>query len=56
MRWYAVLVEFSAKGYAMTTVDVPADGEMHIGAIRLPAGRRIRSSGGRGEPGRVGDF
>jgi hypothetical protein len=34
----------------MTTADVPADGEVRIGAIRLPAGRRIRSDGGRGEP------
>jgi Domain of unknown function (DUF4253) len=34
----------------VTTADVPADGEVRIGAIRLPAGRRIRSDGGRGEP------
>jgi hypothetical protein len=34
----------------MTTADVPADGEVRIGAIRLTAGRRIRSNGGRGEP------
>ena len=34
----------------MTTADVPADGAVRIGAIRLPAGRRIRSDGGRGEP------
>jgi len=34
----------------MTTADVPADGEVRIGVIRLAAGRRIRSNGGRGEP------
>jgi hypothetical protein len=34
----------------MTTADVPADGELQIGAIRLPAGRRIRSNDGLGEP------
>jgi hypothetical protein len=33
----------------MTTADVPADGEVQIGAIRLPAGRKIRSDGGRGK-------
>ena len=34
----------------MTTADVPADGDVRIGAIRLPAGRRIRGDGGQGEP------
>ena len=34
----------------MTTADVPADGDVRIGAIRLPVGRRIHSKGGRGEP------
>ena len=34
----------------MTTADVPADDDVRIGAIRLPAGRRIHSKGGRGEP------
>jgi hypothetical protein len=37
----------------MTTADLPADGELRIGAIRLPAGRRIRAghgSGGSGGP------
>lgn len=34
----------------MTTADVPADGEVQIGAIRLPAGRRIHGKGDRGEP------
>lgn len=34
----------------MTTADVPADGEVRIGAIRLSAGRRIRGGGGLGEP------
>jgi hypothetical protein len=43
-------LEFPAKGYAMTTADVPADGEVRIGAIRLPAGRRVRGRDGQGEP------
>jgi hypothetical protein len=34
----------------MTTADVPSDGELRIGAILLPAGRRIRSNDGLGEP------
>jgi hypothetical protein len=34
----------------MTTADVPADGEVQIGVIHLPAGRRIRSEDGRREP------
>ena len=34
----------------MTTADVPADGELRIGAIRLPAGRRIRAGHGSGGP------
>lgn len=34
----------------MTTADVPADGDVQIGAIRLPAGRTIHSNGGLGEP------
>jgi hypothetical protein len=34
----------------MAVADVPEDGELQIGAIRLPTGRRIRSKGGRGEP------
>lgn len=34
----------------MTGADVPEDGELRIGSVRLPAGRRIRSDGGRGEP------
>jgi Domain of unknown function (DUF4253) len=34
----------------MTTVDVAADGEVQVGAIHLPAGRRIRSDDGGGEP------
>jgi Domain of unknown function (DUF4253) len=38
------------EGRYMTTADVPADGEVRIGATRLPAGRRVRSNGGRGEP------
>jgi len=32
----------------MTTADVPADGEVQIGAIRLPAGRRISAGHGSG--------
>jgi hypothetical protein len=34
----------------MTKADVPADGELRIGAIRLPAGRRIRADHGSGGP------
>ena len=34
----------------MTGADVPEDGELQIGSVRLPAGRRIRSNDGRGEP------
>jgi hypothetical protein len=34
----------------MTTADVPEDGEVRIGAIRLPAGRRIRAAHGSGGP------
>ena len=34
----------------MTTADVPVDGELRIGAIRLPAGRRIRAGHGSGGP------
>ncbi len=34
----------------MTTADVPTDGELRIGAIRLPAGRRIRAGHGSGAP------
>jgi hypothetical protein len=34
----------------MTTADVPTDGGLRIGAIQLPAGRRIRSDDGLGEP------
>ena len=34
----------------MTTADVPADGELRIGSIRLPAGRRIRAGHGSGGP------
>jgi hypothetical protein len=34
----------------MVRADVPGDGELRIGAIRLPAGRRIRSNEGLGEP------
>ena len=34
----------------MTTADVPADGELQIGAIRLPAGRRIHAGHGSGGP------
>ena len=34
----------------MTGTDVPEDGELQIGSVLLPAGRRIRSSGGLGEP------
>ena len=34
----------------MTTADVPADGDVQIGAIRLPAGRRISAGHGSGGP------
>jgi hypothetical protein len=34
----------------MTTADVPADGDVHIGAIRLPNGRRIHAADGSGGP------
>lgn len=34
----------------MTGVDVPDDGELQIGSVRLPAGRRIRASYGQGDP------
>ena len=34
----------------MITADVPADGDVQNGAIRLPAGRRIRGNDGQGEP------
>src|SRR6266702_4301359 len=34
----------------MTTADVPADGELQIGAIRLPDGRRIHAGHGSGGP------
>ena len=34
----------------MTGTDVPEDGELQIGSVLLPAGRRIRSNGGLGEP------
>jgi len=34
----------------MTGADVPADGELHIGSVRLPAGRRISADHGWGGP------
>jgi hypothetical protein len=34
----------------MTGADVPEDGELHIGSVRLPAGRRIRARYGLGGP------
>lgn len=34
----------------MTGVDVPEDGELQIGSVRLPAGRRISASHGSGGP------
>jgi hypothetical protein len=34
----------------MTGADVPEDGELHIGSVRLPAGRRIRARHGSGGP------
>jgi hypothetical protein len=40
----------------MTTADVPADGEVQVGAIRLPAGRRIRSEDGQGDPAFCNEF
>jgi len=32
------------------TAGVPVDGELRIDSVRLPAGRRVRGNGGRGEP------
>ena len=46
-------VQFSVarrRDHAMTVADVPEDGELQIGSIRLPAGRKIRSNNGQGEP------
>lgn len=34
----------------MTGADVPEDGELQIGSVRLPAGRRISAGHGSGEP------
>jgi hypothetical protein len=34
----------------MSGAVVPEDGELHIGSVRLLAGRRIRGNDGRGEP------
>ena len=34
----------------MTVADVPEDGELQMGSVRLSAGRRIRSNDGLGEP------
>lgn len=34
----------------MAGADVPEDGELRIGSVRLPAGRRISAGHGRGEP------
>jgi hypothetical protein len=34
----------------MTVADVPEDGELQIGSVSLPTGRRIRSNNGWGEP------
>jgi hypothetical protein len=34
----------------MTGEEVPADGELQIGSVRLPAGRRVRARNGRGGP------
>jgi hypothetical protein len=34
----------------MTGADVPEDGELQIGSVRLPAGRRIRARHGLGSP------
>jgi hypothetical protein len=33
-----------------TSAPVPAEGQLRLGTVRLPAGRLLRSQGGMGEP------
>src|SRR5260370_15867534 len=38
------------RDHAMSGADVPGDGELQIGSVRLPAGRRISAGHGSGGP------